>query len=177
MVITGRYDHVIDEKGRLAIPSQVRNAMDSEIDGVAFYLVPEDHYLQLIPEKLFHRLAQVPAGLMPPEEVAKIRRFLFSNTTRLDPDKQGRVIIPDGCMADSENPNPLIKVRLKRQVALVAASDRLELWSRDEYIAHMQKTLENRASIQATLQKLFGEDPALATLAGALKQGGSAAQN
>ena len=37
MVITDRFDHVIDDKGRLAIPSQVRNAMDPQIDGaVAF---------------------------------------------------------------------------------------------------------------------------------------------
>ena len=28
MVITDRYDHIIDEKGRLAVPSPIRNAMD-----------------------------------------------------------------------------------------------------------------------------------------------------
>ena len=53
MVITDRFDHVIDDKNRLAIPSPIRNAMDPEVDGKAFYLVPEGRYLQLIPEKLF----------------------------------------------------------------------------------------------------------------------------
>jgi MraZ protein len=159
MVITGRYDHVIDDKGRLAIPSQVRNAMDAEQDGAAFYLVPEGRYLQLIPEKLFDRLAQVPAGLMPAPEIAKIRRFLFSTTTRLDPDKQGRVVIPDGYMMDSPNPDPLITARLKREVTLVGASDRLELWNRDEYLAHMREAAADRASFQVTLQKLFGDVP------------------
>jgi len=35
-----------------------------------------------------------PTGLMPSAEVAKARRFLYSLSTKLDPDKQGRVIIP-----------------------------------------------------------------------------------
>ena len=163
MVITGRYDHVIDDKGRLAIPSQVRNALDPDADGTAFYLVPEGRYLQLIPEKLFQQLANVPAGLMPPPEVAKIRRFLFSTTTRLEPDKQGRVVIPDGYMLDSPNPDPLITARLKREVTLVGASDRLELWNRDEYLAHMREAAADRLSFQATLQKLFGEVPSSAS--------------
>ena len=59
MVITDRYDHVIDDKNRLAIPSQVRNVMNPETDGTAFYLVPEGRYLQLIPGKLFERLSNL----------------------------------------------------------------------------------------------------------------------
>src|SRR4051812_28151980 len=46
MVITDRHDHVIDDKNRLSIPSQIRNAMDPERDGEGFYLVPEGRYLQ-----------------------------------------------------------------------------------------------------------------------------------
>jgi len=177
MVITGRYDHLIDDKGRLAIPSQVRNAMDPQIDGAAFYLVPEENYLQLIPEKLFDRLSQVPAGLKPSEEVARIRRVLFSTTTRLEPDKQGRVIIPDGVMADSSSPDRLIKVRLKREVTLVGASDRLELWNREDYLTSMQGTVDNPASIQVTLQKLFGDYPAASSTGGSLTSGGNASRS
>lgn len=105
-----------------------------------------------------------------------IRRYLFSTTFRLEPDKQGRVIIPDGCMDDSSNPDPLIKVRLKRQVTLAAASDRLELWNRDEYLAQMQGTVNNPASIQATLQRLFGEYPAATAGTVGINMGGSAAR-
>lgn len=176
MVITGRYDHLIDEKGRLAIPSQVRNAMDPEVDGTAFFLVPEEKYLQLIPEKLFDRLSQVPAGLKPSEEFARIRRLLFSTATRLEPDKQGRVIVPEGVMADSKSPDRLVKVRLKREVTLVGASDRLELWNREDYIADMQGTVDNPASIQVTLQKLFGDYP-LPAIGGSITSGGNAARS
>ena len=108
MVITDRFDHVIDDKNRLAIPSPIRNAMDPEVDGKAFYLVPESRYLQLIPEKLFERLSQqTQTGLMPSPEVAKARRLVFSNASRVEPDKQGRVIVPDRYMADSKGRDPI----------------------------------------------------------------------
>ncbi len=89
MVITDRYDHVIDDKNRLAIPSQIRNAMDPEIDGTAFYVFPEGRYLQLIPEKLFQKLAgNVTAGLALTPEAAKARRLVFAMASRVEPDKR-----------------------------------------------------------------------------------------
>ena len=160
MVITDRYDHVIDDKGRLAIPSQIRNAMDPEIDGKAFFLVPEARYLQLIPEKLFERLANIPTGLMPAPEVAKVRRYLFSNASRLEPDKQGRVMIPDRYMADSKHRDPITPTLLGRSVMLVGAGERLEIWNRDDYIAHMRELNADRLSFQPALQQMFGHFPA-----------------
>jgi MraZ protein len=157
MVITGRYDHVIDDKGRLAIPSAIRSAMDPERDGKGFYLVQESRYLQLVPEKLFERMAaQAPAGLMPPAEVAKARRYVYSLSTKLDPDKQGRVIIPDGVLRDSEHPDPLAQTRMNREVTLVGNGDRIEIWNREDYLMHMREATADRASFQATLQRMFG---------------------
>ena len=157
MVITGRYDHVIDDKGRLAIPISIRNAMDSERDGSVFYLVQETRYLVLIPERLFEQLAiQAPAGLMPGAEVAKVRRYVYSLSSKLEPDKQGRVIIPDGLLRDSAHPDPLAQTTLNREVTLVGSGDRIEIWNRADYIAHMREATADRASFQAALQKMFG---------------------
>jgi MraZ protein len=161
MVITDRYDHVIDDKNRLAIPSQIRNAMDPERDGTRFYLVPEGRYLQLIPERQFERFADAtPTGLMPAPEVARVRRFVYAMSSRLEPDKQGRVIIPDRFMRDSKNPDPLAQALLEREVTLVGNGDRIELWNRSEFLAHMRETVLDRVGIQATLQKMFGTPPA-----------------
>ena len=157
MVITGRYDHVIDDKGRLAIPSQIRNALDPSRDGEGFYLVQESRYLQLIPEKLFEQMAnQTPAGLMPAAEVAKARRYVYSLSTKLDWDKQGRVMMPDGLLRDSAHPDPLAQTTLNREVTLVGNGDRIEIWNREDYIAHMREATADRASFQAAIQKMFG---------------------
>jgi MraZ protein len=160
MIITDRYEHVIDDKGRLAIPSQIRNVMDPQVDGTAFYLVSEGRYLQLIPEKLFERLALLsPTGLMPAPEAAKVRRFIFSNASRLEPDKQGRVMIPDRYMADSKHRDPITPGILGRDVMLVGVGERLELWNRADYIAHMRELMQDRLSFQSTLDKTYGSVP------------------
>jgi len=160
MVLTGLYDHVIDEKGRLAIPSQIRNQMNPETFGSGFYLVQETKYLQLIPERLFEALAnQQVTGILPTEEDALASRALYSLSTRLDLDKQGRVMIPDGLMADSEHPDPLAQKTIKREVTLVGNRDRIEIWNRDEYIKEMQAVLTLKDVFKKTMHAKFGTVP------------------
>jgi MraZ protein len=158
MVLTGRYDHVIDDKNRLAIPSQIRNQMEP---GTGFYLVQENKYLQLIPEKLFEALAnQSISGLLPSEEDALASRALYSLSTRLELDKQGRVMIPDGLMSDSDQPDPLAQKTVKREVTLVGNRDRIEIWNRDEYLREMQAVLTLRDAFKKTMHAKFGTPPA-----------------
>jgi MraZ protein len=165
MVITDRYDHVIDDKGRLAIPSQVRNAMDPQIDGTAFYLVPEGRYLQLIPEKLFEQLAgRATAGLAMSSEAAKVRRMVFAMASRLEPDKQGRVVIPDRFMVDSKTPDPFGGAMLGREVTLVGPNDRMELRNRADFVNHMRELLADRGSLQAAMQQMFSAPPPVANM-------------
>ena len=160
MVITDRYDHVIDEKNRLSIPSQIRNAMDPQVDGSGFYLVPGGDCLQLIPEKAFQRMAaQNRAGIAPNSGIAKARRFIFANASPLMPDKQGRVIIPDRFMADSKSRDPIVgEAALTREVSLIGSNDRVELWSRQRLVEHMQ-SLAGDVEVRKTVDDLFSEAP------------------
>lgn len=154
MVLTGRYDHVIDDKNRLAIPSQIRNQMEPD---TGFYLVQENKYLQLIPEKLFEALAnQSVSGLLPTEEDALASRALYSLSTRLELDKQGRVMLPDGLMSDSDQPDPLAQKTVKREVTLVGNRDRIEIWNRDEYLREMQAILTLKDAFKKTMHAKFG---------------------
>lgn len=157
MIVTDRYDHVIDDKGRLAIPSQIRSAMDPQIDGTAFVVLPESRYLQLIPEKLFNRLAGFKeAGLALTPEEAKVRRIVGAMSCRLEPDKAGRVVIPDRFLLDAKAPDPLGGVLLGRDVAIVGAIDRLELWNRADFIAHMRELMHDRPNLQTAMKEAFG---------------------
>jgi MraZ protein len=156
MVITDRYDHVIDDKNRLAIPSQIRNAMDPATDGTAFYVFPENGYLQLIPEKLFQKLAaEVTGGLALAADVAKARRMVFGLASRIEWDKQGRVIIPDRFLRDAKNPDPFVAGILGREVTLVGANDRIELWNRSEFMSHMMGVDLSSASLQNVMDFVF----------------------
>ncbi|MGN6370220.1 MAG: division/cell wall cluster transcriptional repressor MraZ [Phycisphaerae bacterium] len=156
MVITDRYDHVIDDKNRLAIPSQVRNRMDPQADGEAFYLVPENRYLVLIPEKLFEKLAsQATAGLAMTDEEAEVRRMVFATASRLEPDKSGRVIIPDRFMLNAKDRDPFTEAVLDREVTLVGVGDRMELWNRADLAAHMRELRASRARLQPAKKAMF----------------------
>lgn len=160
MVITDRYDHVIDDKNRLAIPSPIRNAMDPEKDGTAFYVFPENGYLQLIPEKLFQKLAaEITGGIALAADVAKARRLVFGMASRIEWDKQGRVIIPDRFLRDAKNVDPFVRGTLEREVTLVGANDRLELWNRSEFMAHMMGLVPdaNSPSLQNAMEFVFGK--------------------
>jgi len=152
MVITDCYDHTLDEKGRMAIPSHIRAAMDPVQDGTAFYVVPEEHFLYLIPDKLFHRLAEKEtAGLTVDEDIAKARRYLFSRSPLLVPDKSGRVIIPDRFRASSKNRSANMEgqVALGDEVTLAGVGDRMELWNRNQYYEHIRTlTLERKLAAE-----------------------------
>jgi MraZ protein len=157
MVFTGRFDHIIDDKGRLAIPSPMRNQVRPELHGDGFYLVQEKRYLQLVPAALFEHLASsVKAALMPTAKVAKASRYFFSGVFKLDPDKQGRVMIPDGFMKDSKNPDPLARTLLNHEVTLVGNGDRIEIWNRAAFLAHMTEANEDVDSFIDVLIELFG---------------------
>ena len=156
MVITDRYDHVIDDKNRLAIPSQVRNRMDPQVDGEAFYLVPENRYLSVIPEKLFEKLAaQATAGLAMSDEEAEVRRMVFATASRLEPDKQGRVIIPDRFIFNGKEQDPFTEAVLGREVTLVGVGDRMELWNRADLAAHMRELRASRSRLQPAKKAMF----------------------
>ena len=161
MVFTGRYDHIIDDKGRLAIPSSLRSQMNPETDGNGFYLVQESRYLQLVPAQAFEALAgTIRTGLLPRAQVAKARRFLFSMSFKLEPDKQGRIMIPEGFMKDSKTPDPLAQTTLNKEVTLVGNGDRIEIWNRDEYLAHMREAKADLPSFMDALYGMFGDPPA-----------------
>ncbi len=159
MVITDRYDHVIDEKTRLAIPAQIRNAMNPEVDGTAFYFVAETRYVQLLPEKLFERLTSyLQAGLAVPPEIAKARRLLFASAARVEPDKAGRVIVPERFLWNAKGPRP--GAILGREVTLLGVGDRVEIWNREDCAAHLRELEADRPAVMAAGEKGFAVAPA-----------------
>ena len=158
MVITDSFDHLIDNQNRLAIPAQVRNAMDPQIDGVALYLKPGSNgrCVELIPEKTFEQLARsAQSGLVVDNEVAKLKRYIFATASRLEPDKQGRVIIPERFMQNPKHPDPLSGGILGREVTLVGVLDRVEIWNRADYLAHMREVRAEAASLSAVAERMY----------------------
>ncbi|MBM4027353.1 MAG: hypothetical protein FJ280_18395, partial [Planctomycetes bacterium] len=57
LLLTGEYQHVVDDKGRVLVSNKLRNQIDVEEHGANFYLVlGANGILCLYPEKCFEQL-------------------------------------------------------------------------------------------------------------------------
>lgn len=97
MLFLGKFEHTIDPKGRLAIPSELRSALSPEVHGDALIAAPGPNgSLWLWPEKTFEKWAASQGQtLSNPEEVARFEFLLFSQASSLPLDRVGRVCLPE----------------------------------------------------------------------------------
>ena len=140
MLFTGEYEHTIDAKGRLAIPSDIRGRMSREEDGEAFYLtLGGAGTLRLYPEKAFERLAaKIEQGLVTDEAVREFETLLFPLSSRLEVDSAGRVRVPE---------RMLERAGLSKEVVLLGVRDHLEIRDLKAWQAQLEERLAKQAEI------------------------------
>jgi len=140
LVLYGEYELTIDDKNRMLIPSEIRKALDAERDGEAFFLVfGTNRRPWLYPERQYERqVAQIQQDLAPTDDVLAFDQMLFALASRLEWDKQGRVLIPE---------KTLRRAGLNREVTLIGVRDHLELWNRDEWEVQREALLARSSEI------------------------------
>jgi len=141
VLFTGEHDYTIDAKGRLAIPPDVRAAMEAEEGAMAFFLtLGSDRTLCLYPEKVFHRLVnQIEEGLVTDEAVREFDRLVFPLATRLEIDAAGRVRLPDRMLSRARLTNT--------KITLIGVRDHLEIRDREQWESEIDSRLDKQAEI------------------------------
>ncbi|MFQ5804997.1 MAG: division/cell wall cluster transcriptional repressor MraZ [Phycisphaerae bacterium] len=132
MFFVGMYELTIDSKNRLSIPHAIRSKMNCDTDGRSFYIVPGQRRgtLAIFPERYFEQArAQIPTPEQLSEDGYEWRQFEYSQSALLDPDNQGRILIPERLLK---------RAGIGREVTLIGVQDRLELWSRAEFDAFLE---------------------------------------
>ena len=137
-VLFGEYELNVDDKNRLLIPSEVRRSIKPEEFGEGYFLVIGINRLPwLYPERYYERLAtQGPADITPEQDLLAFDQLHFAMASRLDPDKQGRVLLPDKILK---------RAKINKEVTLIGARDHLELWNRADWEARRDE-LERRGA-------------------------------
>lgn len=142
MVFTGTYEHTIDSKNRLAIPSDIRHQIQRQMgaaEGDAIYLyvtLGEDQSLSLYTEDGFEQRArELDDSELAPQDLLAYERMLFSLARRVEVDKQGRVRLPD---------NLLNQTGLASEVVLLGVKDHLEVRDRQSWMDHVQRMLQEK---------------------------------
>ena len=140
LVLSGNFDLTVDDKNRILVPSEVRKKLDPERDGEAFFLVTgRDGRLWLYPERYYEQLvSREPTELTPSEDTIAFDRMMLGLASRVEWDKQGRVLLPD---------RELKRARIGKDVTLVGARDHLELWNRPDWIAEREQLEARRADV------------------------------
>jgi len=126
LFLFGEYELTVDEKNRLLIPSEVRRQLDPERDGDGFYLVVGvNEKIWLYPEHYYEELvSRRPQEIAPANESLDFEQRMFALASRIDWDKQGRVLLPDKIIRRKE---------LNREITMIGVRDHLELWNRDAW--------------------------------------------
>jgi MraZ protein len=144
LLLTGEYEHVIDEKGRVLISNKLRNQIDAEEHGSSFYLsVGANGVLCLYPEKYFKRVvAAMAKKFAAPDEAVAYERMSFALAGKVELDSQGRLLL---------NERLRNRAGLKDNVMLTGAGDHIELWNMQDW---EQYSADNMAQFQKRMAEI-----------------------
>ena len=121
VMFMGEYNHTVDAKGRLIVPSKFREQLGEEfvvtkgLDGCLF--VYENTEWKALEEKL-HALPLTNAN------ARKFSRFFLAGATTCEVDKQGRILLP-AVLRDFAG--------IDKDAVLVGVGSRIEIWSKDAW--------------------------------------------
>lgn len=144
----GEYEHTIDKKGRLIIPSKFRESF-KEYEVEKFYITRGlDKCLFLFTETEWKsQESKFKSISFIKKEARKFNRLYFSGAGQIDYDKQGRILIPK-YLKDFAG--------IKRDVVIIGVSNRIEIWSREawgQYYNDSKESFEDIAEKLMTQQE------------------------
>jgi len=139
----GEYEHSLDKKGRLILPSKLREAAKANYAEKFFITRGLDSCLFMFAEDEW-KTQETKFKSLPftKKEARQFNRLYFSGTVEVIPDKQGRILVPK-YLKDYAG--------IKSDVVLVGVSNRVEIWSKDKW-HDFYKT--NRDSFEDIAEKL-----------------------
>ncbi len=117
----GEYNHSVDPKGRLIIPSKFRDVLGDlfmvtkGLDGCLFVFDKNEW------DAFVEKLRTLPISNI---EARKIVRYFLAGAAELEVDKQGRVLLP-GTLREFAG--------IEKETVLVGVGNRMEIWSKDKW--------------------------------------------
>ncbi len=114
----GEYNHTIDAKGRMIVPSKFRELLGEGfvvtkgLDG-CLWVFPADEW-----DLFYEKLRSLPVTR---KDARKFVREFMANADNPEIDKQGRILIPQ---------NLRKAANLEKEVVLIGTGPRIEIWNK-----------------------------------------------
>ena len=126
----GEYQHSLDEKGRVIVPSKYREQL-----GESFVLtkgLDSCLFIYTLPEwcTFEQKLKNLP---LTNANARKFVRFFLSGAVECATDKQGRILIPSSLRVYSE---------IEKEIVFIGMSNRIEVWSLNKWNAYNDETVD-----------------------------------
>ena len=140
-MIMGEYHQKIDEKGRLIIPSKLRNDL-----GESFIVTRGlDNCLFIYPKEEWNTIINKYKELPNTKDARNFMRFFLSGATMCEFDKQGRINISA----------PLTSyAKLNKECIIIGVNERLEVWSNELWNKFIEENEDNLSDIADNLFKV-----------------------
>ncbi len=132
MLLTGSYRRTLDEKSRLAIPKQLREALGFPEISSLFIAPGTDRALVIYTAEVLEQIGRTLGKLSPAaKETRDFSRLFYAQAQPADVDRQGRLRIP---------PELAKLAGITAEVVVVGVRDRIELWDATAWDAFLEKT-------------------------------------
>ena len=116
----GEYNHTIDAKGRIIVPSKFREALGENfvvtlgLDGCLF-VYPNEEWLTFV-----NQLKNLPGN----KDARQLQRYFMAGAADCEVDKQGRILIPSKLREHAS---------LVKDVVFVGVLSKIEIWSKERW--------------------------------------------
>lgn len=139
----GKYEHTLDEKYRLIIPSEFRKSINHFVitcglDNCLF-IYPIDEWMKL----------SVVAKEIPPtkkDNRAFTRKF-FSSAIEVILDNQGRLTLPSHLREHA---------KLNKEAVIIGVSNRIEVWAKDLWIDYEREITRSYEEVAEQIVDIIG---------------------
>ena len=136
----GSFEHLLDEKNRLLIPSKLRNALGSKL----FIMKGYEGSLSIYPNDEFVKFMSKLQNLPFESKVSRdIERIALSSVFELEIDKVSRIQIPTALIN---------KYSISKEVVVVGVIDHIEVWSKDKWNKYLE---DNEAEFEQKSEELL----------------------
>lgn len=129
----GSYQHTLDAKGRMMIPSKLREQLGSKV----FIMRGYEHCISIYKEEDFlNRMKEVQKLAYNKEDPRRVVRVEARSVVEIDIDEVGRILLPK---------KTLDEYHIGRKIMIVGVIDHFEIWDLDAwelYISEAEKTYE-----------------------------------
>ncbi|HAA08982.1 MAG: division/cell wall cluster transcriptional repressor MraZ [Syntrophomonadaceae bacterium] len=138
----GEYQHSLDTKGRLTIPSKFREQLKDRFVATkglenCIFLFSQDEWRNI--EAKLHSLPMTRA------DARSFVRFFFSGASELELDKQGRTVLPS---------NLREYAGIDKDIVIIGVGSRAEIWAADKWVEYNQNNAGHYEQLAESLVDL-----------------------